>query len=80
MIFKAISKTIPLGSCFVCIDIGGSKRLNMQNLQTSNTAETRIIPKWLLLSTPLLRQQVYLRPSRYCTGCSHLRENIKATD
>ena len=46
MIFKAISKTGSLGSCFVCMDIGSSKRLVMQNLQIPDTAETRIIPKW----------------------------------
>ena len=30
MIFKAISKTGSLGSCFVCMDIGSSERLAMQ--------------------------------------------------
>jgi len=45
MIFKqAISKTGSLGSCFVCMNIGSSERLAMQNLQISDTAETRIIP------------------------------------
>ena len=47
MIFKAISKTGYLGSCFVCMDIGNSERLAMQNRQIPNTAEARIIPKWL---------------------------------
>ena len=46
VIFKAISKTGSLGSCFVCKDIGSSERLAMQNLHNPNTAETRIIPKW----------------------------------
>jgi hypothetical protein len=50
MIFKAISKTAPLGSCFVCMDIGSSEWSAMQNLQIPNTAETRIIPKWLFPS------------------------------
>jgi hypothetical protein len=45
MIFKAISKTGFLESCFVCMDIGSSKRLAMQNLQIADTAETRITPK-----------------------------------
>jgi len=36
MIFNAISKTGSLGSCFVCMDIGSSERLAMQNLQISN--------------------------------------------
>jgi len=57
MIFKAISKTGSLGSCFVCMDIGSSERLAMQNLQIHDTAETRIIPKCVALSIPLLRQQ-----------------------
>ena len=47
MIYKAISKTGSLGSCFVSMDLGSSERLAMQNLQISNTAETRIIPRWL---------------------------------
>jgi len=29
MIFKAISKTGSLGSCFVCMDVGSSERLAM---------------------------------------------------
>jgi hypothetical protein len=29
------------------MDIGSSKRLAMQNLQIPNTAETRVILKWL---------------------------------
>jgi hypothetical protein len=47
MIFKAISKTGSLGSCFFCMDIGSSERLAMQNLQIPNRAKTRIIPTWL---------------------------------
>jgi hypothetical protein len=47
MIFKAISKTGSLGSCFVCMDIGSSERRAMQNLQIPDTAETRIVSKWL---------------------------------
>jgi len=47
MIFKAISKTGPLESCFFCMDIGSSERLAMQNLQIPKTTETRSIPKWL---------------------------------
>jgi hypothetical protein len=31
---------------FVCMDIGSSERLAMQNLQIPNSAETRIIPKY----------------------------------
>ena len=48
MTFKALSKTGSLGSCvIVSMDIGSSKWLARQNLQIPNTAETRIIPKWL---------------------------------
>jgi hypothetical protein len=47
MIFKAISKTGSLESCFVCMYLGSSERLAMQNLQIPNTAENRIVPKWL---------------------------------
>jgi hypothetical protein len=58
MIFEAISKTGSLGSCFVCMDIG-SEQLAMQNLQVPDTAETRIIPKWL--SPPRLGQLFWWR-------------------
>ena len=47
MIFKAISKTGSLGSCVVSLDIGSNERMTMQNLQTPETAESRIVPKWL---------------------------------
>jgi hypothetical protein len=47
MILKAINKTGSLGSCFVCMDIGSSERLAMQSFYIPNTAETRIVPKWL---------------------------------
>ena len=47
MILKAISKTGSLGSCVVSIDIGSNERMTMQNLQIFETAESRIIPKWL---------------------------------
>jgi hypothetical protein len=48
MIFKAISKTGSLGSCIVSKDIGSNERMAMQNLQIPETAESRIVPKWLL--------------------------------
>jgi hypothetical protein len=47
MVFKAISKTGSLGSCFVCMDEGSSEWLAVQNHQMHDTAENRIIPKWL---------------------------------
>jgi hypothetical protein len=47
MIFKAISKTGSLGSCFVYMDLGCSEWLAMQDLQISDTAKTGITPKWL---------------------------------
>ena len=50
MIFKAISKTGSLGSCFVCMDIGSNERMAMQNLQIPDTAATTVVPKWLFPS------------------------------
>jgi len=47
MIFKATSKTGSLGSCIVSKDIGSNERMTMQNLQVPETAESRIVPKWL---------------------------------
>jgi hypothetical protein len=47
MILKAISKTGSLGSCIVSKDIGSNERMAMQNLQIPETAESRIVPKWL---------------------------------
>ena len=47
MIFKAISKAGSLGSCVVSKDIGSNERMTTQNLQISETAESRIVPKWL---------------------------------
>ena len=38
---------LQIGSCFVCMDIGSSEQLAMQNLQIPDIAETRIILKWL---------------------------------
>jgi len=46
-ILKAIRKTGSLGSCIVSMDIGSNKRMTMQNLQIPETAESRIVPKWL---------------------------------
>jgi len=47
MTFKAVSKTGSLGSCVVSMDIGSNERMTMRNLQISETAESRIVPKWL---------------------------------
>ena len=56
MILKAIRKTGSFGSCIiVSMDIGSNKRMTMQNLQIPETAESRIVPKWLFPATPLLR-------------------------
>ena len=71
MIFKAISKTGSLGFCYVCMDIGSSERLAIQNLQLPDAAETRIIPKWLFpprfpdknRSTAAVRMLYWLLPS-----------------
>ena len=47
MIFKAIRKTGSLGSCIVSMDIGSNEPMAMQNLQIPETAESRIVPKWI---------------------------------
>jgi hypothetical protein len=47
MILKDIRKTGSLGSCTVSMHIGNNERMTMQNLQISETAESRIVPKWL---------------------------------
>ena len=47
MILKAIRKTGSLGSCIVSEDIGSNERMTMQNFQIPETAESRIVPKWL---------------------------------
>jgi hypothetical protein len=47
VILKAISKTGSLGSCDISIDIGSNERMIMHNLQIPETAESRIVPKWL---------------------------------
>jgi len=80
MIFKATSKTGSLGSCFFCMNIGSSNRLAMQNLHIPKTAETKIVPNWLFQLRFSDENMFYLQPSGCCTGCSHIRENKKATD
>jgi len=47
IIYKAISKASSLGSCIVSKVIGSNERMTMQNLQIPETAESRIVPKWL---------------------------------
>jgi hypothetical protein len=47
MIFKAIRKTGSLESCIVSKDIGSNKQMAMQNLQIPETAESRVVTKWL---------------------------------
>ena len=47
MIFKAISKTGSLESCIVSKDIGSNERMIMHNFQIPETAESKIVPKWL---------------------------------
>jgi hypothetical protein len=49
MILKAIRTTGSLGSCIVSKAIGSNERLlmTMQNLQIPQSAESRIVPKWL---------------------------------
>jgi len=61
LIIKAISETGSLGSCFVCMDLGSSEQLAMQNLKIPNTAETRIVPKWLF--PPRFSDKIGLPPA-----------------
>jgi hypothetical protein len=48
------------------MDIGSSERLAMQNLQIPDTAETRIIPKWLfgIIQNPASQTKISLTSSR----------------
>ena len=83
MTFKAVSKTGSLGSCVVSMDIGSNERMTMRNLQISETAESRIIPKWIFPPwvTPLLRlRQIYLQPPKFCAGYFHRCKNTKTTN
>jgi len=59
--------------------ICSSERLAiMQNLQIPNTAETRIIPKWLFPPCFLVKSKfTFSRPDAVLV--SNLRENKKAT-
>jgi hypothetical protein len=47
MISKAISKTGSLASCVFSMDIGSNEWTTMKNLQIPETAESRVILKWL---------------------------------
>jgi len=47
MIFKPINKTGSLGSCIVFKGIGSNERMTMHNFQIPETAESRIVSKWL---------------------------------
>jgi len=81
MIFKAISKTGFLGSCFVCMDFGSSERLAVHNLQIPNTAETRIIPKWLFPTRFSDKNRFTTsRPDAVLVAPISTNENKKATD
>ena len=80
IIFKAISKTSSLGSCFVCMDVGSSESLAMQNLQIPNTAETRIIPECLFpWWSPRFSDKNRLTFS-HSDAVLVVRKNKKATD
>jgi hypothetical protein len=78
MIFKAISKTGSLGSCFVCMDIGSSKRLAVQNLQVPDIAGTRIVQKWLLSPRFSAKNRfTYSRPDAVQVASSPQKQKAK---
>ena len=76
MLFKAISKTDSLGSCFISMDTCSSKGLAMQNLQIPGTAETRVIPQWLF--SPRFSDKNRFASSRpYAVLVAHTSAKIK---
>jgi hypothetical protein len=77
MIFKAISKTGSLGSCFVCMGIGSSERLAMQILQVPDAAETRTLPKLFPPHFSDKNRLTSSRPDAVRIGCSHLSVKTK---
>jgi len=75
MIIKAThSKTGLLNTCFVCMDIGSSKRLAMHNLQIPVAAETEILPKRLF--PPRFSDKIWFT-SGCRINCSHLSVKTK---
>jgi hypothetical protein len=79
MIFKAISKTGSSGSCVFSMKIGSSERLAMQNLQISNTDETRLLPSWLF--PPRFSDKIDLSPAvQMLYWLLHPRGKKKALD
>ena len=48
VIFKSFSKTGSLGSSVVSIYLSSNEQMTIQNFQIPETAESRIVPKWLL--------------------------------
>jgi len=81
MIFKAIRKTGSLGSCIVSIDIGSNERMTMQNLQIPETAESKIVPKWLFPPRfPNKDRFTSSRPDFVLVTPSHRCKNTKTTN
>jgi hypothetical protein len=80
VIFKAISKTSSLGSRNVSKDIGSNERMTMQNLQIPETAESRIVSKWL--SPPRFPDKDRFTSSRpeLCAVYSHRCQITKTTN
>jgi len=69
MIFKAIKKTGSLGSCIVSKNIGSNGWMTMQYLQIPETAESRIVPKWLF--PPRFPDKDRFTFSHFCAGYYH---------
>jgi len=77
MILKAIRKTDSLGSCIASMDLGGNERTTMQNLQIPETAEIRIVAKWLF--PPRFSDEGNLPPAAQILCCYSHRCNKTKT-
>jgi hypothetical protein len=62
------------------MDTGNNERMTMQNLQILETAESRIVSKWLFPTRFPDKRQIYLQPSKFCDGYSHRCKNTKTTN
>jgi hypothetical protein len=78
MIFKAISKTGPLGSCVVSIDIGSNKRMTCKIFRFLKQLKVKLFPNGF--SHPASQIKTDLPPPRFCADHSHRCKNTKTTN